>query len=553
MTACFPKIQGAFGGFYMDSMKENGLLKDADRSGRRFLSGVSILTLSAMIVKVIGLLYKIPLLSYLGTEGMGYFNTAYELYALFCVVSTAGLPVAMSVLISRSGNGEGASRIYRVALLTFIFIGGAGSLLMFGFSSGFSSLLKNDGAASCMRAISPTVFLICLSSVYRGFFQGHGNMLPTAISQVIEAAGKLFLGLIFAKNALESGCNPAETAAYAVMGLAVGTAISTVYLALHKLAAKKKGLTAIHASTEEEKDSRQSGYGRIFRALMITAIPVTISSAVIGLTKFVDLAMILRRLQDVGYSEQAANAMYGCYSTLVLPVFNILPSLISSVSLTSVPVLSAAIAKGEEGKAELRRTGSMALAVTALISIPASIGLAVFSRDVLSLIFSHEPDAVFLASPWLSAMAMAIFPACMITVSTGMLQASGHASASLWSMLVGIAVKVVLAYILIGMPEIGLLGAPVSSIVCDTVVAAINFYRISKYSPDMLPRGKELTSMLFFPLMLSLAAVGVSLVLRLLLGWEDISPLRTLASIGTVVLLYGAGVMAFFIRKIKRT
>ena len=155
---------------------------------KTFLSGVLLLTLSTVLVKVIGLIYKIPMLAYLGSEGMGYFNTAYELYALFCVISTAGLPVAMSVLIAAfeaEGNTRDAGRVFRVSLALFAGVGGVGTLLLWGLSAPFAALLGSPLSAACMRAISPTVFLICLSSAFRGYFQGRRSMLPTAISQVI--------------------------------------------------------------------------------------------------------------------------------------------------------------------------------------------------------------------------------------------------------------------------------------------------------------------------------------------------------------------------------
>ena len=178
-------------------------MKPAAKS-RSFLSGASVLTVSAVVVKIIGLLYRIPMLSHLGTEGMGYFNTAYELYALFCVISTAGLPVAMSVLISRmesDGQTGGARRVFGISLALFAGVGLCGALLLWGLADAFAGLLGSPASAACMRAISPTVLLICLSSAFRGYFQGKRRMLPTAISQVIEAAGKLLLGLTLAAYA----------------------------------------------------------------------------------------------------------------------------------------------------------------------------------------------------------------------------------------------------------------------------------------------------------------------------------------------------------------
>ena len=169
-----------------------------------FLSGVLVLSLASVAVKVIGLIYKIPMLRLLGSEGMGYFNSAYELYSLLCVIATSGLPVAMSVMISAlpCGDEEGADRIFKVALKLFLGIGVVGTLLLLGFARPFATFLGSESGIYCILAIAPTVLLICISSAYRGYFQGFGQMMPTAISQLLESLGKLVFGLALAFFAL---------------------------------------------------------------------------------------------------------------------------------------------------------------------------------------------------------------------------------------------------------------------------------------------------------------------------------------------------------------
>ena len=165
-----------------------------DHTKKTFFSGVLLLTLSTVLVKVIGLFYKIPMLTYLGSVGMGYFNSAYEIYALFCVISTAGFPVALSVFISGAiarGEEDRVSRIYKAGMWIFFAIGvfGCGTMLL--FAEKFCDLIQSQNAYHAILAIAPTVFLICISSGLRGFFQGYQQMLPTAVSQIIEAVGKL--------------------------------------------------------------------------------------------------------------------------------------------------------------------------------------------------------------------------------------------------------------------------------------------------------------------------------------------------------------------------
>ncbi len=512
------------------------------KTARGFLSGVSVLTISALLVKVIGLLYRIPMLAYLGTEGMGYFNTAYELYALFCVIATAGLPVAMSVLISSSEadlqKGGEVRRIFRVSLTAFIVIGLAGMLLLYGFSNALAALFKNSGAAPGMRMIAPTVLLICLSSAFRGYFQGKRSMTPTAVSQVIEALGKLILGLAFAAMARQRGCDLPTTAAYAVLGLTVGTGISVVYLWIHKTVLDRRQPAISKLPRDRSADMDTLG------RLLVTAIPVTFGAAVMSVTKVVDLAMILRRLQAVGMDESAANALYGCYSTLVLPLFHMLPTLTTSVSLPTVPALSAALGqRTDEGLANAQKIAMSALRLTLIIAIPAAIGLSVFSEDVLTLLFGSQPEAVKTATPWLTCIALSVPMSCLITVSGAILQGAGHATRPVISLVCGTAVKAALAYVLLGLPEAGMMGAPISTLVCDSVIVILNFAFVTHLIPGLLPSGKDFAKLIAIPLVAGGGAVLFVWFLRRWLGWQEITPLHTLGTVAMVMCLYGAAVI----------
>ncbi len=524
------------------------MLSSRETKGRSFLSGVSVLTLSALAVKVIGLLYRIPLLRYLGTEGMGYFNTAYELYALFCVISTAGLPVAMSVLISAreaEGRFRDTRRVFRVSLLLFAGIGVLGTALLWGLAQPFAALLGSPLSAACMRSIAPTVFLICLSSAFRGYFQGRRTMLPTALSQIIEAAGKLCLGLLFAAYAYTLGMELPVTAAWAVMGLTVGTALSVCYLALCKFVSDRRDRGSLPTLPSANEASPRP----VLKPLLATAIPVTLSAGVISLTKCIDLALILRRLRVLGYTAAEVNSLYGCYSTLAVPIFNMLPSLTASVALSATPALSAAFRKGREGIPEMRRVAASSLRLTLIVAIPASLGLSVFAEDILSLLFRGQPEAVAQATPWLSCLGLSVPAACLITVTGAMLQAVGKANRPILSMLAGVAVKTLLAYVLLGRAGWGMAGAPVSSLVCDTVIVTVNLIFIHRHVPDMLPTLREGVPMVAIPTLTAVAAVTAVKVMRHALGWETVTTLHTLGTVMAVMCLYGAGMLVWLLSK----
>ncbi len=513
-------------------------------SGRSFLSGVSVLTLSALCVKVLGLFYRIPLLGVLGTEGMGYFNTAFEVYALLCVLSTAGLPVAMSVLLSSAeaeGRGEDARRIFRVSLAIFAVIGILGTVVLTLLAKPVAGLFGNPGAEAALRVIAPTVMLICLSAALRGRFQGRCNMVPTAVSHIVEAAGKLLLGLAFALLARTRGADLPMTAAAAVGGLTVGTALSLVYLYVHtRVDARRESLCAMTDGSNSAGTAPMRSTRRILGALAATAVPVTLSAGLISLSKCVDIAIILRRLQAVGYTAAEANALYGCYSTLAVPLFNMLPAMASSITMPAVPALAASLGRGSAGVASAGHTAKTSMGLTLLLALPAALGLSVYAGDVLALLFAGQPAAVAEATPWLSCLGLTVPAACLVTVTGAFLQAAGRADLPVRAMLLGVGLKTAVLALLVGQDGWGMAAAPVSALLCDTVIVAVNLLSLRKYAPTLLPSTREGMALLA-PLASAALAVVVVQALRGRLGWSEATPLHTLATIAAVTCLYAVG------------
>ena len=476
---------------------------------KNFLSGVLLLTISTVLVKIIGLVYKIPMLAYLGSEGMGYFNSAYEIYALFCVISTAGLPVALSVLVSGAvarGNGERVGRIYRASLTVFLIIGTLGSLIMVIFARQFCRMIQSERAYLSIVSIAPTVFFVCLSSAIRGYFQGYQRMLPTAVSQILESVGKLAFGLALAHYALMRGYDTAMVASFAGWGLTLGTAVSALYLVVEKL----RFHPACEAATESKTNEFSEKYREIWRSLARLAIPMTLGASLVSLTKLVDMTMILRRLQSIGYDEIAANEAYGAYTTLALSVFGLLPALVNAIALPLVPILSAAIASGDrEKQAEMIQTSYR---LTATFAIPAALGVAAYARPILLLLFGHEPEAVAIAAPLLSCLGVSVFLSCMITASNSVLHAYQVVNRPILAMLIGAVVKIVSAYFLIGNASVGLMGAPISTFLCDATVVALNLYFAAS-----LCHSPSLRKIFARPLWCAVFSIGGSYTLYLIL------------------------------------
>lgn len=497
-----------------------------------FLSGVLILSFSTVLVKVIGLAYKIPMLAYLGAEGMGYFNSAYEIYALLCVFSTAGLPVALSMLIAaRRERGEDAlcaiRRIDRSAVRVFLLLGVCGTVLLTLLAKPISKGIGNEDAFFCILAIAPALLCVCFSSAVRGYFQGFGRMTPTAISQLIEALGKLIFGVWFAAIALKKGMALPKVAAFAVLGLTLGTLLSALYLFLLKAADPNRCAISSRSQPKE----------RTLSTLLKIAVPITVSSAVLNLTRLIDMTLIMRRLQAIGMSAPSANEIYGSYTTLAVPVFGLIPSLITPISLALVPKLSAAI-EGRN-KDEEAVVADRSIRLTVLLAMPASFGIAVYARPILSLLFSGENEAISISAPLLSLLGVSILFSGLITTTNAILQSYRCTLRPILSMAIGALIKILTAYLLIGMPAVGIYGAPISTFLCNLTVTGLNFY----FLRSCVSGGQRVSG--FFqiwckPLVAStfaiLASLAVYLSVERMLGNETAA---FLGAVATAVLVYG--------------
>lgn len=499
---------------------------DAKNNGKKFFSGVAVLAISTFIVKIIGLLYKIPIMAHLGAEGMGYFNSAYEIYSLFFVIATAGIPVAISILISENKVKNATQNINKIFIASTCVLGGIGligTIILSVFHKQLAILIHNNAAEYCLLAISPTVLMICISSAIRGYFQGNQIMTPTAISQIIEALGKLILGLSFAIYAIKKGFSIAESAAFAVLGLTVGVGISLIYLIICKL---------LHKDNSQSFSAKTETTGTIIKKLFTIAIPITLSSTILSLTKLIDMTMILSRLNSIGYSQETANAIYGSYSTMAVSIFNLPATLVTAIALPLVPTLASAIE--EKNKIGERETIASAFKMTALITFPAGLGIAVFSKPILQLIFSNQHKEIEYTAPLLSLLGLSVFISSMITVTNAILQSYKQLKTPIISMIIATLVKLAAAFILIGIPKINIYGAPISTFFSTLTIVAINLYFVHKYSNGF----GSIKNLFIKPFIASIISITIGVAIYMLSVHFCPSKLILLITILIVLIVY---------------
>lgn len=509
---------------------------DDNRAGtvKKLFSGTAILAIAAVLTKIIGLVYKVPLVHYVGVEGMAYFLAANHVYVLLFVISTSGLPVAVSVMVSgavSSGDSAYVNKIYSTALGLFAIIGGVGTSAMLGGASKISEWIGMPGAVGCIMAISPAVLMACISGAVRGYFQGHQIMCHTAISQIIEASGKLMLGLLGAIYAINRGMSAERVAAYAIFGITAGVGLSTVYLIISKSVfdRKRKVCTSL---LDINKLS-------VMKELVRLALPITLSSAALSLGGVIDTILIPNNLAYCGFSASEANRLYSCYGNMAVPLFGLVPSLIAPVAVSLVPMVSAnhSSANRDEEKSAICQS----IKLTLLVAVPASLGISFFATPILEMIFSSDVSAANMAGPLLSILSLSIIPACLITTTNAILQAQHRAGRTIFSMVCGIIIKLLCEYMLVRQKNINIYGAPISTLACDITVVSINIYYVIKYSPELVELVRDCIGIVWSALL----SMGATVVIWYTTNMNASGNLAVVSAVFIAVVLYSVASLTF--------
>ena len=429
-----------------------------------FLHGTALLALSAAIVKLIGAFYSIPLKTIIGDDGFGFYSTAYEIYTLLLMISTAGLPVAMSRIISQASSLENyrqVRKIYAVSRGIFLTLGIGGTLLMVLGSKFLADKLNHSDAWACIAALGPACLLICLMSTYRGFFQGQSNMMPTSVSQVLEAISKLIAGLGLALLVLHFTQDYAMAAAGAILGVTLSCLVGSIYLkfCVHKA---YKGLP-------QTNDQTESG-GTIAKNLLAIAVPITIGAAGLQLLTVLETRYYMGNLLEMMTKDQA-NIQKGIYN-FSQKVFNMPCAFITPVTISIIPAITAQLTTGKAQEA--KATAESSARVTALVALPCAVGLAVLSEPIMGLLGGYSGERLALASQLMSILGICVIFNATVLLTNAIMQANGHAVLPVVNMFVGGFIKLGAVLILTRNPHIGIIGTPIGSLLCYVVITILN-------------------------------------------------------------------------------
>jgi len=488
------------------------------RKKQSFMHGAIILTASMFLVNVIDALFKIPLQWVVGTEGFGYFTTAYGLFGPIFSLATAGFPVAISKMVSENyarHHFRDVRQVHRASIPIFVTTGTVGFFIMWACAPVYvNSIIHNTNSLPAMYILAPAILFSCLSSIYRGYYEGMRNMYPTAISEVIEAICKLAIGLTTAIVIIQIGMHEYHTMGtvfgavvtskeyaqsavtpYAVAGSILGVTAGSLFSFLFLLFSHRKNGGSF---TKQELVASPSPHTLRYTAIKLIkmAIPIGLGSLALSVAGLIDTTFLQTRLGDIMREQPTAllsmyhgmipninivkntvpNYLFGCYS-IALTMFTFVPSITQAFSTSALPNVTNAWTRG--ARDELKKNIEAVIRFTALICIPSGLGLSVLSRPIISLVFGTNE----IASSVLVIMGIGVIFASLSLPIYSMLQAVGRVDLPVKLLLIGLTIKVVLNWILSGIPEINVLGAGVGTLVCYafTTVAALYFLCIETH------------------------------------------------------------------------
>ena len=438
-----------------------------------FLRGALILTAAGVIVKIIGSVNRIFLSRLLGGEGIGLYQMAYPIYLLALSISSAGIPIAISIIVAEKiarRDYHGANRVFRISLALLAVTGVAFTIFLYYGASWLIDhhFVRDPRAYYAIAALAPAIFFVTVLSSYRGYFQGMQMMTPTAVSQIAEQLFRVVTMILFAYLLLPQGLEYAAAGASfgAGPGAAAGLLVLVYFYWRHR---PQLRYNIAHQPSGEQ----ESGWS-IIRRMVSLALPVSLANIMIPVVSSIDLFIVPARLETAGYTVEQATELFGYLTGMAVPLVNLATILTSSLAASLVPAISEAYTLGNHDK--IYRRTSTAMRMANLITIPSFAGMCLLATPISQMLYG-TPNA----GPSIAIMAMGIFLLGVHQVTTGVLQGLGHTAIPVANMVVSAVVKMIMSYVLTAMPAFGIMGAAWATNADFGVAALLNVYFVYRY------------------------------------------------------------------------
>ena len=457
---------------------------------RSLIGGISILGVAGLICKMVGVLYRIPLANMIGGQGLGLYQQVMPAYNLLLAITSAGIPVAISRMVSHYvtlGEHGNARRVFRVALKLLVVLGIITTVLLLLLSRTIAKLVGTPEGYLSYMCIAPSLFFVCVMSAYRGYMQGMRRMMPTAVSQLIEQVGKVAVALPFASIGFARGGWTMGSAG-ALLGTSLAECVAMLYMLI-----RCRFVKTPPAQPDEKAVSGQS----LARRIVMISIPITLGACIVPLASTIDSAMLKNLMTGTGIiSAGDATVLYGIYSGMVITMINVPTALAMAMSTNLVPSIAAGMARND--RAFVAREAGTGLRIASVVGFPCSVGMSLLSRPIIFLCYGDSAkynfDQLMLGGSLLEVSALTIILFTMVQATSGILQGAGKQKIPMLTLAAGVVCKITLNAVLVSQPGINIHGAPIASLTCYTVSMVPNLYYACKYTgyrfsvPDVVLR-----------------------------------------------------------------
>ena len=418
--------------------------------------GFAILSAAGIAVKILSILYIPFLISIIKEDGYGVYAASYQIFLFIYVLTNSGIPVAISKLVSELiavNNYKDAVKSFKIARLLLFCLGTVMAILMMALATPFANAIHSPRSAMAIKALAPTILFTAVVSSYRGYFQGTGNMTPTAVSQVLEQIMNTIFSLVFAAILMKYGIQAG--AAGGTIGTTVGAFAAGVLLIWYYEKNKKIKLPQIYNESSVPRHSN----AYLIKKILSYGIPITLCVGLQNAGSIIDLSNVLGRLAVAGFNQSASSIAYGILSKYII-LINVPIAIISALSAAILPAISgAAILKN---KNEVQSKINYSFRLCFLISIPCAVGLAVLSEPVFKLLF----ERYYAGYKLMQFGSVVIVLMSIVLIQTTILQSIGKLYLSTFYLLIGISGKIIANYILVAIPSININGAIYGNMIC---------------------------------------------------------------------------------------
>ncbi|MBQ8982266.1 MAG: polysaccharide biosynthesis protein [Lachnospiraceae bacterium] len=441
-----------------------------------FLIQGGILAIAGIVVRIIGMIYRVPLTHIIGDRGNSLYSNAYDVYSIILIISSYSLPVAVSKMMAGKYSVkeyENADRIFKGALIYALIVGSVAAVFCYAAAP---ILVKAEGAVPVLRVLAPVIFFSAILGTFRGLFQGQGTMIPTSLSQILEQIMNAVVSVLAAWLLVRpftvsdpEDLLPRRGAMGSTLGTGAGVLAGLIFVVIVYFIYRPD----LKRRTKRGQKKPVDSYGVILKSIVLTVTPMVLSAGLYNVSPFIDNYMIYDIMDKLGYSQEFIQNIHGIYAGRYLLMVNIPVAFANALSSSMIPTISAAKSSGNES--DILRKAGLTIKVSMMIAIPCAIGLAVLGGPFLEIILPTNQEFPYLAEQLLMGGSTFVIFFAYSTVTNAILQATDHLNLPVIHSAIALTVHVILTFVLIRFLNLNVWGLMISTISFAVVLCILNY------------------------------------------------------------------------------